>query len=478
MFFFRDDKAWIISSVIAAVAAMWFGYVYVGCRLWVKRLSVGLGIRWTLTKTTIGILLASCLIYGLVFVLNYVNLNMALKSAVKKSIDIDWKKERIKRSWKLERDKDATLNVKDFMRVCKVLSKNDEFKRLRDSFPSRSHWTKTTFHLNEDINLIAPDVQRKVADFILDNPEMIELNKILKDALTKPVCRVFNLYACVRLMRNYLVNRAYALLFRGENKAFFNTLDDIRKLGFWLAPSQMTYYDYINVMGEIERTMSIACVAGPDSRDALGHYERMIKELSWKPKIVFKEGLRLLETVHTPSMVMDDYRYRDPQYRWSVIAVYLNFSRLWQSAASWFRWYEEKIKIANAILNDEGFSAIKALHQQVYEDRGKVYGIFRDDTNIYWEERDNSLVAFAIVLALKEFKIRHGEFPDSLDELNFEETKGMLLDELNFVYKKEEEGFLLQGFRSLFIRKSFQFCHIRYYPWCPQADEDTKKASE
>ena len=228
---------------------------------------------------------------------------------------------------------------------------------------------------------------------------------------------------------HYLELKATSAEYKNNTKELFFTIDDMIKLA-QIVPDAIP-----DISSGIfySRACWFAFLLGPDTKDAIDYYQKLLDET---------EHVNLFSTD-------DQWNTLDAmistKFPWKLFPIYLG------NQATMLRQYIAEKKLIMQATNGLPSIYKKAKKMVVptsthdYFQSSPIYRYFRYQSRLNLNR---------IALALKIYRIEHGNFPDSLDKLSPGIFKKVPVDTFNgkpFQYRRTKNGFILSGGKDIKI---------------------------
>ena len=492
MFFFANDKSWIIAYTILSSIIIYLFMLGFGWYLWNKRISRDLKTLKPISIVIAVFLIIPALCYGFTYSYTSYQFDSALKAAKQSGLELEIQKK--PQPAKIPDASNGILDIIQFSKDKKQLLFDKTYEKFSKTFPNywKANWTNSRSKY-----YTLPAKQKETANYILNNHDMRKLYLNIKRALDKPDIQYIvkynkagwlknysRYYDCVSTLRDasyFLINRAYAQRYFVNNKAFFKSLTDVMKLSKSLREinSYSTdCYVYRNY-GILKTAYSIIIKIGPEDSAYINDYAKVLKmskndilplnsngtsfkgfqswvEHTYRNKPVLKLGITLCANL------------RLKQKFASRAMLDIEYNKLYSSAKS----THDLKKII------EKFTLLENKHP--YSD---LYYPSTWGLRTYFQSR-SIVTGNSLCLALKIYRCRYGKYPEKLQELCPNILKRIPLEprtETPYIYRKDGKGFLLGGERDKVLDRNTgnskyysETYYIKYQPWDPQGKENKK----
>ena len=492
MFLFTNDQNWIIAYTLLSSIMIYIFMLGFGWYLWNRRISRDLKTLKPILIAVIILFIVPALPYSVAYMYTKYQFNSALTEAKASGLQLE-----IQRNPPPAKILDATNGMLDILQFSKdqkrLLTNNKIYNKYRNIFPlyRMANWTSPNFKY-----YVKPTQQNEVANYILNNPDMQNLYSTLEKALNKPdiqyiiqynkagwiksYSRYYECTSAISSASYFLMNRAYAQRYFGNNKAFFKTLTDVMKLSKSLSEINkysLECYGYKNY-GILKSVYNTIIKAGPVESAYINDYTQALKTCK---NDIF--SLNSNGTSFKRFQVWVGHIYRNKPVLALGMALCVNF-RLKQKFASRIMLDIEYNKLYSKVKKTYGlkkiierFALLENKHPYSY-----IYSPSHWGFSDYLKSR-SKIAGDKLCLALKIYRCRHGKYPEKLEDLYPEILKEIPLEprtETPFIYKREGNGFLLYGGKDNvlgsirdveYYSKTY---YMKYQPWNPQGKEKTK----
>jgi hypothetical protein len=348
---------------------------------------------------------------------------------------------------------------KEYIRAKAFFKSLESGIKAPESLPSRYSWANTNFSYTSGKDgvreNIPQDIILEVTDFIMNDPRMKQWYAILSEALRKPYCRFRSDY---RNMEYYdawsasyytcqsLSDRAYASRVAGNDEEFFECLAGIGRISDALTEQPFNYLKERGLYDKI-KAYQTAIAAGPDTPEAVKYYEKMIRDVDSINLVMPDETFQIygylkgednLINFLMPSMTNDFLK----GFR------IFHLPRRLQVAAAWVRWNIQADKLLKKALTSASLKEMEPRLDSLRKAVNKTPGLFTSDIYSYFRYR-TKFESYKLCLALKVYNIKHGCFPDSLQQLAPEILPKVPVNSESgkeYTYKVESDGFYLSKY--------------------------------
>ncbi len=489
MFFINDNYNWIIFSHLFSLFLLCGFCVWFGWYLWSCRIVRGKRVLKPVIVALSYMLIVPWILYGFVYFYFSFSFNSAIREARTAGLELDIKKVVLP---PVPAEQNAVLEILNFYHEYQPIYKHyskkypESGETTPGTFPSQllldSLWTGTDFIFNGiPGKIIQPKNIYEITDIIMNDPRINKCYITLSGALKKPYCRfdtdyvsaqycglissVLDIISRASLAVNFLSDRAYALRVVGRNDDFFVCLVSIDRIADALTEQPSAYLKMTGLgFKAIEYQTAIA--AGPDTFEAIKFYNKMIRDAdSINPTMpdetfMIHNYLKNISSLIPPA-IDDGF----------LLKSKLLFPRHLQSAAAWLRWKIEQDKLLKQASASASIKAIEPAANSLQKIRNAIPGFLKlmvtNDLfyNFMWRERFES---YKLCLALKIYYIKHGKFPESLQQLVPEILPSVPINPLtgkDYTYQPEASGFLLSDYSSRNQPNQKILSGIRYQTW-------------
>jgi len=482
---------WIIVSLVLTVIVLYCFWLGFGWYLWTRRISRGLKILKPVLISVVAVIITQLFLYLTVYIYSAYDLSTAKREAKENGIILDFNK---LIPPPVSADSNMAPEIMEFDREYIKFCDNDKNKKTVAFFSSNctsKSWTKTSFSFYSIPKKLPFKTERRIADFILDNPEICKLNQILTKAFAKPECRFDVDYeaknpsmiliphlSVTRHVVDFLSDRAYALRLRGQNRDFFSCLNKIDKLCATLAKEPFIISKSVEIEARKMKCRTVIAT-GPNTPDSIPNYHQLIREtktIHFNSPDEMYYTLKMLEYLESPEFSIEMMNISHNKFSIIWRAWFLYIPRMRFNTAHWLRWNIKKKKLFEKIEKGKSLPEIEKEYDgsgdwNNWETRG-FSGFLNYYTPVLRYFRDRSwLDLYRIALALKIYRIQHGVFPATLTPLSPGILPEIPIDPISgkdLEYKLKGNGFLLHGKRE---RKFYQ-AYILYHPWNPTKEEE------
>jgi len=491
MFCFSNDQTWVIVYTLLSSIIIYLFMIGLGWYLWNKRISQDLKCLKPVSIAVIILFIVPALPYSAAYLYTKYQYDSALNAAKQSGLELERKRQ--PQPTKIPDASNGMLDIMQFSKDKKQLLFNKTYEKFSRIFPNHreASWTNPKFKY-----YVNPAKKGQVANYIINNPDMRKLYLSLKKALSKPEIQYIIQYNKAGWIKSYshyyeytsaissssyfLMNRAYAQRYFGNNKAFFKTLTEVMKLSKSLRKinSYSTdCYDYGNY--GIRKTIYCTIIkAGPEGSAYINDYAKVLK-MSKNDIFSLNSNGTSFERFQT----WVGHIYRNKPVLALGIALCVNF-RLKQKFASAVMLDIEYNKLYSSAKNTHGLKKIieKFTFLENKHPYSDVYYPFNWGLRPYFQSR-SIVTGNRLCLALKIYRCRYGKYPDKLQKLCPEILKEIPLEprtETPYVYIKEGKGFALYGGKDevpedmLKSGGSYIPYYKKYQPWNPQGKEKVK----
>jgi len=488
------DSIWIIVSLIFTAIVLYCFWVGFGLYLWTRRISRGLKILKPVLISIVAVIIIPWLLYLAVYAYSIYDLSTVKREAKENGIILDFT-EMIPPP--IPADRNMAPEIMEFYRKYEEFCDNNKNNEIVDSFPSRCinmAWTKTSSSFSSIPKKLPFKTERRIADFILDNPEMRKLNLILTKAFTKPECRFDVDYdannpsmilvphlSVTRHVVDFLSDRAYALRLRGQNRDFFSCLNKIDKLSTALEKEPFRISKLVEISLRQEK-YNTAIVAGPDTVDVINNYQALIREIE-AMKLYFPNDVAMTiktieylnsspEAVQKMVHLIQKYKPQQDIFPWKMWSLLR--PRIQRNLTFWLHWNIKRKKLFEKFEKGNSFPEIEKGSRKLRKvETRELFGLFVSyyPPNFNYCRTQAWFELYRIALALKIYHIEHWEFPKTLTPLSPEILPKIPTDPISgkeFEYQLKGNGFLLQGRHE----RNFYNTYLFYQPWDPTKKEE------
>jgi len=491
MFFFTNDQNWVIAYTLMSSIIIYIFMFGFGGYLWNKRISQDLKTLKPITFTVIILFVVPALLYSFNYLYTKYQYKLALIEAKQSGLELEIQKK--PQPAKIPDVSNGMFDIMQFSKSKKQLLSNKTYEKFRTLFATyrNADWTNSGSK-----HYILPAEQKEAANYILNNPDMRKLYLNIKRALGKPEIQYIIKYNKAGYLKSYsryyeytssissasyfLINRAYAQRYFGNNKAFFETLTDAMKLSKSLREmnrySTEAYgWQNYGIRKTIYRTI---ITAGAEFSAYINDYVKILKMS--KNDIFF---LNSNGTSFKRFQLWVEHAYRNKPVLALGMTLCANF-RLKQKYASGVMVDIEYNKLYSTAKNTHGLK--KIIEKFTFLENEYPYSDVYYPSNwglTYYFKSRSIITGNRLCLALKIYCCRYGKYPDKLQDLCPDILKEIPLEprtETPYIYKREGKGFLLYGEKDKVlgaIRDSeyyYKTYYIKYQPWNPQGKEKNK----
>ena len=428
MFFVYDETIWSAAIVLLTLLVLYGSCIGLSWDLWSCRISRGLKIIKPVIMAFSLLLALPWTLYGMAYCYTAWQLKAAISEAKQAGI-----------TQFFAPPVPASPASKAAVAAIDKLSKEYNKKFLNDAgirLFEKYRWFKGSFFDSAEHGELA-----KTADAVLNAPETRSLCNIMEsiqksaDFRFPPCYRLnpaqidFNAYYEQELILNscdrILSHKAMALAIIGDSKAFFKCLDmfDI----MLSSPGENLIGQQKGVIIRMqEGKFRIAAHFGPDTPEAAVFYSKYIKEIDAinfsRPDAVLFWVEKVINSDFTPKiMFLCGTAYETAP---NTLFRCLYMPRLQQSLAAWLKLKIREKGLLERARKSTSYRDINAEEAQLIKLAAKIPGPLKF---VYNPECDLGIFQYflyksqfeesKIYLALKIYRAKHGNFPDSLQQL-------------------------------------------------------------
>ena len=489
MFFFAEDKSWIISyAVLSSIIIYWWMIIF-GWYLWKKRISCDLDTLKPITLAVIILLFVPALPYSFNYLYTKYQYESALLEARQSGLELE-----VKREPQPAKIPDALNGMTDIMQFCEYknkLLKVKNHKKIKNLLQIcyKFSWT--------DLKNMTLKKQCEAAKHILHDPDMGKLYLIIEEALKKTQIQYIVKYDKRNIIKNwshyykhmdavryaigFLLGRAYAQHCLGDDKAFFKSIKQAEQLFEFIKQMRL---EYAFIDRRVITRIYAVIIQGPEGIEYTDNYTNALNAIK-KDKI------------YPPSYITNiagNFKYnKEIFYRYSLNPFYrfgraiCRSSRCRQSLSYWIR---NRIEYNKLYLSAQKTNCLKnIIETYCFLDKKKPYKFGSLEVGapwslLYYFLARSKMAGDKLCLALKIYRCRYGKYPEKLQELCPEILKEIPLEprtETPYTYRKEGKGFLLYGEKDKVLGRNIgnseyysKTYYMKYQPWNPQGKEKTK----
>jgi hypothetical protein len=491
MFYFYDDKTWIIAYILLSSLIIYIFMIGFGWFLWNKRISRELKSLKPISIAIIALFIVSAILYSINYMYTKYQYESALIEAKQNGLELE-----IIRKPQPTKIPDALNGMSDLMQFRKdekELLKNESHEKISKMFQCPQH----TGWLNSSCKCyMTLAKQKKVASYILNNPGMQKLYLTIRKALSKPEIQYIIQYRndnSIKKWSNYynhisaieraiylLLDRAYAQAYFCKDEVFFKSFNQAKKLFNVIEKMQFdNHYTKSRVIKDIYNTI---IKAGPEGHAYTNNYIDMLNVIK-NDKIYNPPYLFSISEYFSYYKKMPDMYRNEPILNAGMATC--GASRLRQSLAYWIK---GKIEYNSIYLEAERTNNIKKIikdYSLLYKYPTKSFGPFKMYYMgmLHYFIQRSKIAGDKVCLALKIYRCRYGKYPEKLEELCPEILKEVPLEprtETPYIYKREGKGFILYGEQDKVLGASInpeyysKTYYMKYQPWNPQGKEKRK----
>ena len=468
LYFIKDDNLWVISSMFLAFVILYCLCLGFGWYLWTRRIACGKRILKPVIAVLAVILIAPWILYGIAYLIVWTELKMELVAAKKNNLILD-----IRQVLPLPVPDDQNA-VPEIVKFANNYSKQLESSKLDSISGWSAYWNETEFRKKQNDKLPIK-ATLETAKYFLQNPEINKCYLTLATALKKPFYqngfksegdndKYFSNAVASRTAAVFLYNRAHALRLMQREDEMFECLKKIDIITDKLAkePLENSYFFEI-LLRRLKYEAAIA--AGTDTLSSIKYYNEMIKEIASINFIHPDDTYIVLARQDCDIDLYIDSSFPAKQFVKTCCSLYS--PRQLYYKAVWVQWHVRHQNLLRLAQTGKTFLEIK---KDFYLMLRKGY-IPLINVNTYekirpYFEYKARFDTYKICLALKIYKAQHGRFPDSLQQLVPEilpEIPCCPWDGKDYVYKPEENGFILKGNDE--AEFFFGLDNIKYRSW-------------
>jgi hypothetical protein len=459
MFFTRvyDYLSWIIASFLLALTILYCFCIWFGAYLWACRIVCGRRILKPVIVAFALTLIAPWIFYGAAYLYVNMSFNSAIREARAAGLETDINK-LIPTPVPVEQNAAPRILkfCKEYRRAEAFFKSPESSRKLPELLPSRRSWDNTNFNYALGKDGVRENIPQEeileATDFIMKDPRMNQCYSILSEALKKPYCRFGRDYTNMEHHDawsasyntcKFLSDRAYAFRVSGNDDGFFECLVGIDKIANALSEQQSKYLKE-RELDSRRNEYEIAIAAGPDTRNSVDYYKKMLCDIDSINLVMPDETFRIygylkgedrLFYFGIPSMSNDFIR--------GFRLFYL--PRQLQIAAAWTRRNIQANKLIEQALAGARRKEMEAELKSLRKDGARIPDSYYEDVYPYFRYR-NLFTSYKICLSLKIYHIQYGKFPDSLQQLVPEILPKIPVNPetgKEYTYQPKDDGFLL-----------------------------------
>ena len=409
-----NESRWAGITVFIITAMLWLSALGIGCYLWTNYLVLKRNILRPLIISAGIIVIFSTILFTAAYIYSGLDLAEAKREALAAGLMLETKPA-------APPTPEAKNNA---LRILKSLEQYQlRLNVVKPKLPSQSGINGEKYSwlsVEKGIARVPLATMRQAANFILDDPTAVKMYDDLFQTLNKPFCQLDNSsltqkipgsrFFAIDIICHFLNDRACSLELKERTPEAFECLELLDKIHNYVDIFRGFFHDGYRWYKNRNFKFEAASRIGPDTMSGVKYYEKLIRELdSMRPEFVddTAELLKLLDDRYG----IAGKTSQGPLRHFRKIEAFLLTAYHRESIANCLRWqivykqlFEQALTAKFAkIVPDTQNLAIRSFRypsqiQECYNQR-------------YW------IVGMKLRLAMKIYKAKHGQSPDTLEKL-------------------------------------------------------------